>query len=267
MAAFSTGSAATATNLVHIVRRVSPSDSFIQVHGLVMRRATFLMICCVISVCGAGCCSIRSTFLERDQLNVSWQKRKLNGYPITLKLPTHMKVEIISRSYLSPQGDVLTADGRPVTTFNFRTQLVETEKLFTVDYLRPASGALEYDTRFTPDGYIGSLRYSANDDAITQTSLAIQRLVTNVTTGTAGPPAQPVALPKGLHGDPAADLQVRKSPGPFPVLSPTATDEKHKDPDNSHTIVENVVASGLFALDDPDVEMQIAAFVQQHCRS
>ncbi|MCG8648759.1 MAG: hypothetical protein MI861_02940, partial [Pirellulales bacterium] len=48
-----------------------------------------------------GCSSTRSILLHRGQCDQSWQtERYLNGVPITVQVPTHIKVDVVEHHFL-----------------------------------------------------------------------------------------------------------------------------------------------------------------------
>src|SRR4051812_47436943 len=60
---------------------------------------------CLLAVC-AGCTSIESTMVTRDESNQNWERHNcLNGIPITLKVPTHLKLYVYQKYYLEKVKD------------------------------------------------------------------------------------------------------------------------------------------------------------------
>jgi hypothetical protein len=172
----------------------------------------------------------------------------------------------------------LPGQAAPYSSYNFVTQVIETEKVFTVDLPRPASGALKYEARFK-DRYIDSIKSSANDDTIRQSSLALQRFINNVATGQRID-AQPVVTASGyLDNSVVANSGDRK---PIPSSVPMAVlydrqgapgelsgtgfveDKEITINDKTYTRIDNLLCSRLFSLDDADVELQIRDFMAQY---
>ena len=100
-----------------------------------------------------GCTTSRSTMLNRHEDGLFTKNCDVptRGIPITLKVPTHLDVTIIETYYLEDRsaGETKFADLREVPMNGHRnltveTKTIETEKVFTVDWIRPAAGVLEY---------------------------------------------------------------------------------------------------------------------------
>lgn len=194
-----------------------------------------------------GCSSTRSTLLHRGECDNGWEKeRLLHGVPITLQVPTHLKVEVVERHYLAlvesaaadaqePEIDWFNAKsaGIPVIR-SVRTELIKTAKIFTVDPKRPAAGTMDTTLKFggVNGQYFDDIDYFVEDKTI------------EAITGLLGKVAK-----QGLIGAPTAEGgEQRAGKGVDGRLHP----------------VDSVVASRLFSLDAPDFEQQLAAFLKTH---
>ena len=101
-----------------------------------------------------GCASIKSDMVTRDESNQCWEVRHLTGVPVTVRLVTHLRVEIIESHYLKSDGTpVASVVGREV-----KHTPISTPKIFTVDFKRPAAGYLKYNATFTDEQSLTALR-------------------------------------------------------------------------------------------------------------
>ena len=67
---------------------------------------TQLSICLILGCLfglSTGCASVESTMVTRDETNQYWERHNcLNGIPITIKVPTHLKLYVFHKHYLQP---------------------------------------------------------------------------------------------------------------------------------------------------------------------
>ncbi len=178
----------------------------------------------------AGCTSIDSTMIERDELNTHWHKhRHLHGIPITLKVPTHVKVYVFEKHYLELVNVGGNYEVQPVDLDvpirDFSHEFLYTEKIFTVDFKRPAAGSYNLRLDMTEDQYFAKIQHDVTDETIAKVTELLGKV-----------------LPDG---------------GLFaaPVSGPDKPDPKE---------IRSVVAVGVFEIDAPDFEHQIAAFLNCH---
>ena len=197
-----------------------------------------------------GCSSARSTLIQRSETDECWTaQRCLKGVPITVQVPTHIRIDITEHRYLCLIGaEMDSSDGNKIdpTTGSIdwmdpqsinapersiSHEFVKTAKIFTVDPKRPAAGDMDATLAFGgEDGqYFEQIDYNVTDKTIT----AITDLLGNV-------------AKSGLFGTPTSEGATGKS----------VSECVHR--------VDNVVASCLFNLDAPDVELQISEFLQTH---
>src|SRR5687768_4374893 len=112
-------------------------------------------LCCLLLL-QAGCSSMSSTMLTRDETNSFWtRKGNLKGVPITLKVPTHVNLTIFEKHYLikRPNQSVERLKLQYVVR-DIAQDFVYTEKIFTVDFKRPASGLYNLNLNLSDDQYI-----------------------------------------------------------------------------------------------------------------
>jgi hypothetical protein len=181
----------------------------------------------------AGCASATSTLLMRDESNSVWEKKKhLTGIPITLKVPTHVKVYVYETYYLQTVtvGGVERTERLklPFNVRDFAQEFIYTEKIFTVDFKRPAAGTFNLRLDMTEDQYFQNVAQDVTDQTIQQVGSLIKTLA-------------PGGLIPTLAG--ASDGAV-----PLDALVP----------------VKSVVAVGIFEIDAPDFEQQLTTFINNH---
>lgn len=175
-----------------------------------------------------GCTSMTSTMLTRDESNQFWtRKGKLNGVPITLKVPTHAQLTVFETHYL-----VTDERGRthplplPCVIRDFSQDFIYSEKIFTVDFKRPAAGLYNLHLLMTKDQYISKLQHDVTDRTIQQVTNLVGRF-----------------FPTGLAR--TAGVEDGESE---PIFEE----------------VQSVVAVGIFEIEAPDFEQEMSAFVNYH---
>ncbi|MGC3967425.1 MAG: hypothetical protein QM775_08670 [Pirellulales bacterium] len=185
-----------------------------------------------LTVASAGCQGTSSTMLTRDESNTTWDKHTcLSGVPITLKVPTHVKVYIYETYFL----DTVDVGGVPrvqriklkYPVRDYAQEFIYTEKIFTVDFKRPAAGMYNLKLEMTKDQYISKVQHDVTDKTIEQVSEMFQRLA-----------------PKGL------------------VATPSALDST--DIESQIGTIKSVSAVGIFEIDAPDFEQQVTCFINHH---
>src|SRR5436309_2277042 len=85
-----------------------------------------LLGCCA----ALGCRSSVSTHVERGPLGFGWTTTKMAGVPVTVKMPTHLRVEVIEQQYLNADDKcVLTDfDSRPLVGHRLEVTVQEKEQ-------------------------------------------------------------------------------------------------------------------------------------------
>jgi hypothetical protein len=207
----------------------------------------------------SGCSSARSTLLHRGELDQQWEsERMLHGVPITVQVPTHIRLEIVEHRYLglfdsdgqpaaSPAASApddspsvksnsdriewLDASAMDVPIRSVRHELIKTSKIFTVDPKRPAAGTMDATLKFggANGQYFDQIDYSVED-----------RTLEAIT---------------GLIGKVAKDGLVGVA---------TSREGDGEDVDSYLYHVDTVVASAMFSLDAPDLELQMSQFLERH---
>lgn len=184
----------------------------------------------------SGCTSITSTFLHRDETNQSWSKvRRLRGAPVTVRVPTHVRVDINEMHYYvkcDEKGLERIKLCNPVRSMKY--SYVYDEKVFTVDLKRPGSGTSDSTFNFVDQAnqkdaqYISSLNTTVVDNTIKDASALINTI--------------------GM-----------KLIGPVKTADKMSTDQMTKV-----KTFESLVATEIFALDDPEFEAQMEGFLHLH---
>jgi hypothetical protein len=110
-----------------------------------MNRTGAILLASLLVVLTAGCSSIHSTHLKRNPDTCGWDTTHLHGIPITLDVPDKFKVEIVETQYYHTTSKRIVtsaADGRPVATRSVTISVTLKKEIFTVDFVKPASGQL-----------------------------------------------------------------------------------------------------------------------------
>lgn len=186
-----------------------------------------------------GCSSLKSTMLTRDESNSSWQSIKTCGVPITLRVSTHLRVQINEKRYLTPKMGATAAEntwtpltdpqGCPIVSVSWQHDFIKTDKIFTVDFKRPAAGTIDFSATFQ-DQYMTNIASKIEDKTIADVSNAIQGILK-------------ASRRTGVTGDAVA--------GAGPELRE----------------VDSVRAIAVFELDDPTWELQLAQFLDTYLTS
>lgn len=219
----------------------------------------------------AGCKSVKSTLLERDIQTNNVVTKELDGYPITLKVPTHIRVTLYENTFVREIKDgvkqsgwkIVEIDGDKLRTVSFSTQLIETERIYTVDHKRPAAGQIKYGVNFTDDQYISQMSSAAVEDTIRQSSIAMSRILSlfqgaNVAPRTAADTTRTLA-----DGTFTSILASTKKTTTRPVPEEQSIGTDGTDADSKLKTISSVLATGLFEVDDPEFELKLACFLEK----
>lgn len=183
-----------------------------------------------------GCRSFSSVFLFRNESNSEWEtKRLLHGIPITLKVPTHVKIDILEKSFIVHQeGDGFRHFVPPVPLRDVKHHFIENDKVFVVDLKRPAAGSLTASVDLDPEQQY----FNKIDRKYTDTTI-------EAVTGLLGAVAQ-----NGLFG-------VKTTDGKPAVQTDGPKFKIHKP-------IISTVASEIFEIDAADFEVQVSEFLSTH---
>ena len=187
-------------------------------------------------VVSTGCTSMTSTLLNRDDCDNFTRnggKHPEKGIPITLRVPTHLKVWIDEEYYLqktkAEDGKIpLKAlnTGKPVisvvTSFDYE------EKLFTVDFKRPGAGTLKTDIQMDSEKqYFKQIHTKVVDNTIQEITKIVKQF----------------SVPLGIKTSVGQSIEKN-------LIVDTRT-----------------VAFVRFDINAPDFEQQLMAFFDQHINS
>ncbi|MBI3861599.1 MAG: hypothetical protein HY290_06860 [Planctomycetia bacterium] len=231
-----------------------------------MRRYMALTTAAVVGTFMLGCNSISSTLVNRTDNDQFFgnsngkpcskcQTRPFKGVPITMRVPTHLEISVKETIFL----EVLTEKNRiqqvstPRRHLFIETNLVETDKVITVDPKRPGGGMLNYsmtfgkkDVRNDHAQYFSEIKSYIVDRTIQDVNNSLQNLFGQQIT----------------KQDDFAPQQVVNAP---PDQTPPAVPPSQPQPDLQNLIEEHrVVAWKRFDIDAADFEHQVADFVNQH---
>ncbi|QDT96701.1 hypothetical protein [Gimesia aquarii] len=125
-----------------------------------------------------GCGSIKTTAYDRleDDTLIANPDKHLKGVPVTLKIPTHLKLTIEEKTFWYVEGSELTRVSSCRATRDVTPEVQYTEKIFLVDPVKPGAGSSEYGftfkggTDFSGSGQLDGLQYSITDTTITQSA-------------------------------------------------------------------------------------------------
>jgi hypothetical protein len=202
------------------------------------RPLSFALTMCICTGMSNGCASITSTWYGDDGCQTCEKATKhLKGVPTTLDVPTHLHVYVVMTRY----GTVSTETNKGAVNFvpELETKSVGVEpvvqkEIFTVDFKRPASGSLAYDLKFDVNKqYITKIDNSLDDRTIASVAALISQVLKTVPT---------------IAGGRSTSDQVATGTDLIPF--------------------QEVIASEMFALNEPNVQERIQAFLDtyiNHC--
>lgn len=171
---------------------------------------------------------------SRDEMNMGWcQFKKVDGVPITIKIPTHLKVYVYEKHFLQLDqvGNLQQVNmvSLPVVLRDFAHEFVYTEKVVMVDFKRPAAGAFNLEVDFTEDQYIKKVQHDITDETIARVTEFVDTIAPDGLFTNASDPGAPGASLESMIKE-----------------------------------VKSVVAVGMFEVDAPDFEMQVQEFLNCH---
>ncbi len=183
-----------------------------------------------------GCTTYRSTFLNRQEGGDFRTDSHCGttGVPVAVKVPTHLDLFIEERYYLLPHDDlyreveIAGPDGRPLVNRGLRSELVETKKVFLVDFKRAAAGVSQSGLKFNADQGLAEVSGKIQDETLRDATAAVGALGPLLTANKSSAGTTTALESKGLVAG------------------------------------ARVVAYRRFDLDAPDFEQQVADFVACH---
>lgn len=152
------------------------------------------MRCCITAALllalSTGCGSIKTTAYDRleDDTLIANPDQHLKGVPVTLKVPTHLKLTIEEKTFWRVEGSQLVPVATSRATRDVIPTVQYTEKIFLVDPVRPGAGESEYGFTFRsgdPDkdvaakysgaGQLRGLNYKITDTTITESASLLNK--------------------------------------------------------------------------------------------
>lgn len=199
------------------------------------RTALATLIC--MAIC--GCDSFKSRMLVRNETNSGWDATEsYDGVPITLKVPTHLKLDVIEVQHLAISGDQIyllpSRTATPIT--RVQHAFIKTDKTFFVDVKRPGAGTADSILELQ-NQYFTKIQNKVTDETFVHSAQLLNTLI-------------PGLLPLGSRSD--------------------ATDKENKNGGGESAIQKkvkerlSVVASQIFDLNAPDLEWQVSEFLHCH---
>lgn len=208
-----------------------------------MRAAQLPLLVLLVVLSAMGCRGVRSTVVNRNSDNtfignsngdpkIFDKTRPYTGIPIRVNVPTHLDVAIMETYYIQQKSDgkleeVEFPDYQP-RNLTVQPSIVNTPKVFMVDFVRPAAGTMDMDINFTSDQYFKDIKNKIVDETIQDITKAIESLS----------PVLTKAATKSTKAAVGAKLE------------------------NLYVQGTRTVAYARFDIDDSDFEAQVAEFVQ-----
>jgi hypothetical protein len=195
-----------------------------------MKHRVVFSLSLFVSVTIVGCSSSRSTMLTRNECNTGWNKiGHLHGTPITLRVPTHVRIYVYEKycmEKVTVAGVSRWQRADLPLLYDFGSEVLYTDKIFTTDFIRPAAGTFNLDVNYS-DQYVQRVQQDITDETLKDVTALLATL-----------PGKFLPLPGGTKAsdDPGVDWKEIKS----------------------------VVAANVFEIDDPNFETNVASFVQEH---
>ena len=148
---------------------------------------------------------------------------------------------------------VLDNHCKPIRTYDYTTQVIETDTIVLVDQKRPAAGTIAYRSSISKDYSLREMQGSVEDVSIRQIGYGIASTIAALTGQNA--PTPPTAI-KGVTKFNLSDLgDTGNHTRPEPEVS------KRGAGPTDLLIQDRVIATRVFDLNDPDLELQISEFL------
>ncbi len=141
-----------------------------------------------ITILYSGCTSFRTTVMQRCPNGMFHTNvvEKTKGIPVKLKVPTHVEVVVtedffIEKNHGFHEIPIKNGDAQ-IRSMNVSTKVIYTDKVFTVDFKRPAGGSLTLGTESTPgvsfddEQYFSKIRAAYTEQTLADINTAIGTL-------------------------------------------------------------------------------------------
>ncbi len=199
-------------------------------------------------VVATGCQSFSSTMLNRlgdnslqgnsnGHAKLFSRTRPYKGVPITLKVPSHLDVRINEVYYVGIQDGNIVELATESRMLDVETEIIKTDKVFTVDFKRPGAGTLDLDLAFNKEQYFSQIDSKLEDRTIQE----LGELAAQVITST-----RKFAAASSITAEKPTDA----------VLNALNAKGIYRE--------TRTVAYKRFDINDPDFECQVEAFVNHH---
>lgn len=176
------------------------------------------MRCCITAALllalSTGCGSIKTTAYDRleDDTLIANPDQHLKGVPVTLKVPTHLKLTIEEKTFWRVEGSELIPVSTCRATRDVTPEVQYTEKIFLVDPVKPAAGSSEYGfifkggKNYSGKGQLEGLDYKITDTTITESAELLKKSLSFVNAFPRSTLASPTGF--GVGNDKITSLDV-----------------------------------------------------------
>jgi hypothetical protein len=187
-----------------------------------------------------GCTSVTSTYLHRNENDSRWVRTKGKGFPVTLDVPTHLRIDIYENIYLNKREGEFVRDLTNKALLRSRMvsyDVITEKKMMLVDFKRPAAGLFENKVSFEKQ-YLKAVDTKSKDETIAKVGGAINEILKTV-----------IPIPKkAAPGKQAAER-----------IGSVASS-------NDISVKGSWVAGEVFKLDDPEFEVRLSDFLGRYTR-
>ena len=145
----------------------------------------FRFVICLIAVLASGCTTYSSIPLSRNQCDGLSKDacHPIKGVPIAVKIPTHLDVYVDETFFLLPDENgiyqevqILDNNGSPIRNLGIRPEMIQTKKIFVVDFKRAAAGITSNGLEFNDQQYLQEVTGSIQDDTLKEATASFSAL-------------------------------------------------------------------------------------------
>ena len=231
----------------------------------------------VVLLTSIGCAAMRTTPVTRQDDDSFCTQCPANGVPVTIKVPTHLKVKIYEQLYFKIDGNTISLQNKDDCKRNLKvaTTPIKTDKVVFVDAKRPAAGQLSYNMEFNTDAQmITQYESYLFDRSLEDSANLIAQLVPDANQQPADRISKPdFSQDSGFanQDDPnatkAGDSSIDKSKQ-LPSRVVKNFDRSAAASFNADVFTrERVVAFKIFDINAADFESQLESFLSHHLNS
>ena len=232
--------------------------------GDIMRAS---LLCLIILLATSGCTSFKTTIMQRasdSRLYPNQPCALTTGIPVKLKVPTHVEVTVKETYFIEKSEDAGTkrtvyrelpikdTKSCPINPLYVTTKVIYTDKVFTVDFRRPAGGTFTLsETSFDSEQYFANLKAAYTEKTLEDIGTALTTLKTIPGIGSSGETKGNVNLSVGerqvasmrfdiseLGWEDCLNEFVSQHLGPTAMICPAATQESELLPNAMIEILE-----------------------------